>query len=156
MSRGANTDEGLREKVARAAARERALQAVLDVRERELLALKGPCSTIECVLHYAHSGPCDCRAASRGAQFVDAVPAVRPLDDGSRDGAQVLRDAADEAEAIHEIAWTQSGDVTPEQMRRYLDSGLQGVVDATDEPCLILVGQWLRVRADRLAPDARP
>jgi hypothetical protein len=30
---------------------------VLAERERELLELKGPCST--CPLHYAHSGPCD-------------------------------------------------------------------------------------------------
>lgn len=28
-------------------------------RERELLELKGPCSTKSCRLHYAHSGPCD-------------------------------------------------------------------------------------------------
>jgi hypothetical protein len=27
-------------------------------RERELLDLKGPCSTNNCRLHYAHSGPC--------------------------------------------------------------------------------------------------
>ena len=32
---------------------------VLATRERELLALKGPCSTWPCRLHYAHSGPCD-------------------------------------------------------------------------------------------------
>jgi hypothetical protein len=30
---------------------------VLGYRERELLDLKGPCST--CRLHHAHSGPCD-------------------------------------------------------------------------------------------------
>jgi hypothetical protein len=29
---------------------------LLQDRERELLELKGPCST--CTLHYAHSGPC--------------------------------------------------------------------------------------------------
>lgn len=39
-----------------------AAQAVLADRERELLDLKGPCSNRECRLHYAHSGPCDCRA----------------------------------------------------------------------------------------------
>lgn len=33
-----------------------ATRAVLAERERELLELKGPCST--CRLHYAHSGPC--------------------------------------------------------------------------------------------------
>jgi hypothetical protein len=36
---------------------EAALRAVLADREKELLDLKGPCST--CTLHYAHSGPCD-------------------------------------------------------------------------------------------------
>lgn len=36
-----------------------AAKAVLADRERELLELKGPCST--CRLHYAHSGPCDIR-----------------------------------------------------------------------------------------------
>lgn len=35
-----------------------AVQAVLRERERELLALKGPCSNKTCELHYAHSGPC--------------------------------------------------------------------------------------------------
>jgi hypothetical protein len=37
--------------------------AVRAVRERELLELKGPCSTKTCRLHYAHSGPCDTSAA---------------------------------------------------------------------------------------------
>ncbi len=32
-------------------------------RERELLELKGPCSSAACRLHYTHSGPCDCREA---------------------------------------------------------------------------------------------
>ncbi len=38
-----------------------ATKFVLDERERELLELKGPCSSAEhgCPLHYAHSGPCD-------------------------------------------------------------------------------------------------
>jgi hypothetical protein len=31
---------------------------VLAERERELLELKGPCSTAACRLHYAHAGPC--------------------------------------------------------------------------------------------------
>ncbi|MBM0235933.1 hypothetical protein JNW88_00325 [Micromonospora sp. ATA32] len=35
-----------------------AAKAVLADRERELLDLKGPCSTTGCPLHYAHSGPC--------------------------------------------------------------------------------------------------
>lgn len=35
-----------------------AAKAVLADRERELLELKGPCSTTSCRLHYAHSGPC--------------------------------------------------------------------------------------------------
>lgn len=38
-----------------------AARAVLADRERELLELKGPCSNSACRLHYAHSGPCDCR-----------------------------------------------------------------------------------------------
>jgi hypothetical protein len=37
----------------------KATQAVLRIREGELLALKGPCSQEGCPLHYAHSGPCD-------------------------------------------------------------------------------------------------
>lgn len=32
---------------------------VLAERERELLTLKGPCSSKGCRLHYAHAGPCD-------------------------------------------------------------------------------------------------
>lgn len=36
-----------------------AAKAVLAERERELLALKGPCSAGACRLHYAHSGPCN-------------------------------------------------------------------------------------------------
>lgn len=36
-----------------------ATRAVLADRERELLELKGPCSSAGCRLHYAHSGPCD-------------------------------------------------------------------------------------------------
>ena len=36
-----------------------ALEAVLIDRERELLEVKGPCSSSRCRLHYAHSGPCD-------------------------------------------------------------------------------------------------
>ena len=42
-----------------------AAKAVLAERERELLELKGPCSTKECRLHYAHSGPCDTRPVER-------------------------------------------------------------------------------------------
>lgn len=38
-----------------------AARAVLADRERELFDLKGPCSNGWCRLHYAHSGPCDCR-----------------------------------------------------------------------------------------------
>lgn len=33
--------------------------AVLRIRERELLKLKGPCSNEACRLHKAHDGPCD-------------------------------------------------------------------------------------------------
>lgn len=40
--------------------------AVLADRERELLELKGPCSSDRCRLHYAHSGPCDILEARRG------------------------------------------------------------------------------------------
>ncbi|MEV6297830.1 hypothetical protein AB0M02_00320 [Actinoplanes sp. NPDC051861] len=42
-------------------ARISALTSVLAERERELLELKGPCSSTACRLHYAHSGPCDTR-----------------------------------------------------------------------------------------------
>lgn len=35
-----------------------AAKAVLAERERELLELKGSCSTAACRLHYAHAGPC--------------------------------------------------------------------------------------------------
>jgi hypothetical protein len=44
----------------------RATKAVLAVRERELLELKGQCST--CRLHYAHSGPCDAFASRNAAE----------------------------------------------------------------------------------------
>jgi len=44
--------------------RARALEAVLAVRERELLELKGPCRNSKCRLHYAHSGPCYCEPAA--------------------------------------------------------------------------------------------
>lgn len=37
------------------------LESILEDRERELLELKGPCSSQSCRLHYAHSGPCDVR-----------------------------------------------------------------------------------------------
>jgi len=40
----------------------KAARFVCAERERELLELKGPCSNDACRLHYAHSGPCDCRA----------------------------------------------------------------------------------------------
>lgn len=40
----------------------RALRFVLAERERELLEIKGPCST--CSLHYAHAGPCGKEAPS--------------------------------------------------------------------------------------------
>jgi hypothetical protein len=38
-----------------------AKEMVLAERERELLELKGPCSSKTCRLHYAHSGLCDTR-----------------------------------------------------------------------------------------------
>ncbi|WP_345509485.1 dATP/dGTP pyrophosphohydrolase domain-containing protein [Phytohabitans houttuyneae] len=41
-----------------------ATQAVLAERERELLELKGACSTEACRLHYAHAGPCAPRVES--------------------------------------------------------------------------------------------
>jgi len=37
----------------------KAARFVCAERERELLELKGPCSTDACRLHYAHAGPCD-------------------------------------------------------------------------------------------------
>jgi hypothetical protein len=52
----------------------RATVSVLAQREAELLALKGPCTTPDCRLHYAHSGPCDLRAAL-------ADPAPEPVHD---------------------------------------------------------------------------
>lgn len=39
-------------------------KAILAERERELLELKGRCSS--CRLHYAHSGPCALQEADRG------------------------------------------------------------------------------------------
>jgi hypothetical protein len=42
-----------------------AAHSVLADRERELLAIKGPCSTKTCRLHYAHSGPCDIASEQR-------------------------------------------------------------------------------------------
>jgi hypothetical protein len=44
-----------------------AAKFVLAERERELLELKGPCSSTRCRLHYAHSGPCDTREAPDAA-----------------------------------------------------------------------------------------
>jgi hypothetical protein len=46
-----------------------ATKHVLADRERELLSLKGPCSSTLCRLHFAHSGPCD---AKSGAEAVSA------------------------------------------------------------------------------------
>lgn len=43
-----------------------AAHAVCAERERELLKLKGPCSTDNCPLHYAHAGPCDVKGSRRG------------------------------------------------------------------------------------------
>lgn len=40
------------------------LRRILRDRENELLLAKGPCSNGSCSLHYAHSGPCDGRAAA--------------------------------------------------------------------------------------------
>lgn len=37
----------------------RATEAVLDQRQRELVELVGPCSNPNCLLHRAHSGPCN-------------------------------------------------------------------------------------------------
>lgn len=36
-----------------------AARFVCTERERELLEIKGPCSSKKCRLHYAHAGPCD-------------------------------------------------------------------------------------------------
>lgn len=44
------------------------LESVLEDRERELLELKGPCSSKHCRLHYAHSGPCDIKAEDNAAR----------------------------------------------------------------------------------------
>lgn len=49
----------------------RATMFVLAERERELLALKGPCSFKDCRLHYAHSGPCDTTEAVKVSQRIE-------------------------------------------------------------------------------------
>jgi len=49
-----------------------ALKTVLADRERELFRLKGPCSTADCGLHYAHSGPCDIPATTARAALTAA------------------------------------------------------------------------------------
>lgn len=56
----------IRERCPDAEHRLKAVEFVLAERERELLALKGPCSFRSCRLHYAHSGPCDTSAALGG------------------------------------------------------------------------------------------
>ena len=35
------------------------VQSVLAIREQELINIKGPCTTPKCLLHFAHSGPCN-------------------------------------------------------------------------------------------------
>jgi hypothetical protein len=50
-------------KVIDKAGRISATRAVLADRERELLELKGECSSAGCRLHYAHAGPCDIKSA---------------------------------------------------------------------------------------------
>lgn len=52
-------EERQRQRIKQLEAKLAASKAVCAERERELLNLKGPCSTPECVLHYAHAGPCD-------------------------------------------------------------------------------------------------
>ncbi len=47
------------------------LRRILTDRERELLALKGPCSSGGCRLHFAHTGPCD---TSPGRTLVASNP----------------------------------------------------------------------------------
>lgn len=53
--------DDVREAVKRLEAKLAAARFVCAERERELLAIKGPCSSKSegCVLHYAHAGPCD-------------------------------------------------------------------------------------------------
>jgi hypothetical protein len=46
------------------------LQYLLALRERELLAIKGPCSYSYCRLHAEHSGPCDVKLKT-GKQHAD-------------------------------------------------------------------------------------
>jgi hypothetical protein len=60
-------------KVIEKAARISATRAVLADRERELLTLKGPCSTAACRLHYAHSGPCDIKPVAASTEFIGAA-----------------------------------------------------------------------------------
>lgn len=50
-----------------------ASRAVTAERERELLELKGPCSTASCRLHYAHAGPCDTRTIPTDAERTKAA-----------------------------------------------------------------------------------
>ena len=47
-----------------------ATKAVLADREAELLRLKGPCTQKPrgCVLHYAHSGPCNIQAGGQSTE----------------------------------------------------------------------------------------
>lgn len=62
--------QGIRDdlaKVIQKATRVDATNAVLAERERELLELKGPCSSTGCRLHYAHAGPCDIKTAGGSA-----------------------------------------------------------------------------------------
>ena len=53
-------------RLATAEAKLAATRAVCAERERELLALKGPCSNRNCSLHFAHAGPCDGRVEVDG------------------------------------------------------------------------------------------
>ena len=50
-----------------------AVRAVCAERERELLELKGPCSSSRCRLHYAHAGPCDTRPREPERRVGDPV-----------------------------------------------------------------------------------
>lgn len=47
------------------------LRRILADRERELLALKGPCSAKTCRMHYAHSGPCDIQPEADGVTKIE-------------------------------------------------------------------------------------
>lgn len=54
-------DEGKKKPVAQGTRKVEGMFAVLRIREKELLEIKGPCGLPNCRLHNQHQGPCDVR-----------------------------------------------------------------------------------------------